>query len=171
MYLQEQLNDEEWLLQLFHLTSHSWVITFYVIWDMTSHVGHDLCNKTENHAYLWIDSTKLAQTLSTKLNITMVKHGCVRNNLFSKCLSFEIILCFHTDGKQLLNFNKLEPFLYDFRSSRTVRFKKRQKYLQWPKMDNPYFEKRGLETNLLSWQTSKTEWYLGQLTDYKFTKF
>ena len=38
-------NNEEWLLQLFHLSSCSWVITFYVIWVMTSQDGHGILTK------------------------------------------------------------------------------------------------------------------------------
>ena len=59
-------------------TAPSFVVPFlhyYVLcnlsYDVTRWTWY--CNKTENHAYLWIDFTKLAQNLLTYL-VNKIKH-------------------------------------------------------------------------------------------------
>ena len=50
-------------------------LSYYVLcnssYDVTRWTWY--CNKTENHAYLWIDFTKLAQNLLTYL-VNKIKH-------------------------------------------------------------------------------------------------
>ena len=64
-------------------------LTYYVLCNLSYDVTRWTwcCNKTENHACLWIDLTKLAQTL------LWFKHSCHSDRLVPKFLSsFKIIL-------------------------------------------------------------------------------
>ena len=52
-------------------------LSYYVLCNLSYDVTRWTwcCNKTENHAYLWIDLTKLAQNSFTYL-VNQTKHYC-----------------------------------------------------------------------------------------------
>ena len=54
--------------------------SYYVLCNLSDDVTRWTwyCNKTGNHAYLWIDLTKLAQNLFTNL-VNQIKHYSVLN--------------------------------------------------------------------------------------------
>ena len=56
------------------------IFSYYVLCNLSYDVTRWtwFCNKTENHTYLWIDLTKLAQNLLTYL-VNQIKHYSILN--------------------------------------------------------------------------------------------
>ena len=100
------------------------------------------CNKTENHAYLWIDLTKLAQSLLTYLVV-------IATDQFLGLLSKHEF--FHFPSLQELFLVLNCPVALKIKQKR-CQLVKSQKLLYNQLITNNDSEGRDLETNLLLWQ-------------------